>query len=38
MEKDEFPEWANLEIKPINYDNITYYSVPKLKKEIRIFR
>ena len=26
------PEWANLEINPINYDDIIYYSIPKQKK------
>jgi len=28
------PDWANLNINPINYDNITYYSIPKKKKEL----
>ena len=28
------PEWANLEIKPINYNNISYYSIPKTKKKL----
>ncbi len=28
------PEWANLEIHPINYQNITYYSVPKQKEKL----
>ena len=28
------PEWANLNIKPIDYEGITYYSVPKQKKKI----
>jgi Fe-S cluster assembly protein SufB len=28
------PDWANLTIKPINYDLITYYSIPKQKKKI----
>ena len=32
MEKNEFPEWANLKINDINYQDITYYSVPKQKK------
>ena len=27
-----FPEWANLKINDINYQDITYYSVPKQKK------
>ena len=27
------PEWANLEIKPIKYNNISYYSIPKTKKK-----
>ena len=26
------PEWSNLSIKPINYESITYYSIPKKKK------
>jgi Fe-S cluster assembly protein SufB len=30
----KFPEWANLSINPINYDTITYYSIPKQKKKI----
>ena len=30
----KFPEWANLNINSINYDNITYYSIPKQKKKI----
>jgi hypothetical protein len=29
--KRNFP-WANLEINKINYDAITYYSIPKQKK------
>ena len=29
-----FPEWANLEINDINYQDITYYSVPKQKKKL----
>jgi Fe-S cluster assembly protein SufB len=33
-EKMKFPTWANLDIKPINYDQITYYSIPKQKKKI----
>lgn len=28
------PKWANLEIKPINYDEITYYSIPKKKEKL----
>ena len=28
------PEWANLEIKQINYNNISYYSIPKTKKKL----
>lgn len=31
----KMPEWANLSIKDINYDNITYYSIPKKKKELK---
>ena len=30
-----FPEWANLDVKSINYDHITYYSVPKTKKKLK---
>ena len=30
----KLPEWANLTIKPINYDAITYYSIPKQKKKL----
>ena len=29
----DFPEWANLEVNKIDYDDITYYSVPKTKKK-----
>jgi hypothetical protein len=28
----KLPIWANLEINKINYDAITYYSIPKQKK------
>ena len=28
------PNWANLQIIPINYDTITYYSIPKQKKKL----
>lgn len=28
------PEWANLNIKPIDFDKITYYSIPKRKKKL----
>lgn len=28
------PDWANLTIKPINYDSITYYSIPKQKRNL----
>jgi Fe-S cluster assembly protein SufB len=28
------PNWANLQISPINYDAITYYSIPKQKKKL----
>ena len=27
------PEWANLDINSINYQDITYYSVPKKKEK-----
>ena len=30
----KMPEWANISIKPINYDGITYYSIPKQKKKL----
>jgi Fe-S cluster assembly protein SufB len=32
--KMKFPTWANLEVKTINYDDITYYSIPKQKKKV----
>ncbi len=32
--KMKTPEWANLSINTINYDDITYYSVPKQKKKL----
>nr|AYO28636.1 iron-sulfur cluster formation ABC transporter [Neotessella volvocina] len=32
--KMQFPEWANLEIKEINFKELTYYSQPKQKKKI----
>ncbi len=28
------PTWVNLTIKKINYNNIVYYSIPKLKTKI----
>ena len=28
------PNWANLEIKTIDFDQITYYSIPKQKKKL----
>ena len=28
------PNWANLEIKNIDFDQITYYSIPKQKKKL----
>jgi len=28
------PDWANLEIGKINYNDITYYSIPKVKKKV----
>jgi len=28
------PNWANLEIKDIDFDQITYYSIPKQKKKL----
>jgi Fe-S cluster assembly protein SufB len=31
----EFPTWANLKINLINYNDITYYSIPKKKKELK---
>lgn len=30
----KFPEWANLEIQPISFDDIIYYSIPKQKKKL----
>jgi len=30
----KFPNWANLEVKPIDHNSITYYSVPKQKKKL----
>jgi Fe-S cluster assembly protein SufB len=30
----ETPTWGNLEIKKINYDDITYYSIPKKKEKL----
>ena len=33
--KMTFPEWANLAINNINYQDITYYSVPKQKKKLK---
>ena len=30
----KMPEWANISVKPINYDSITYYSIPKKKKQL----
>ena len=32
--KMSFPEWANLDINSIDYNDITYYSVPKTKKKL----
>jgi Fe-S cluster assembly protein SufB len=29
-----FPEWANLKIGDINYNKMTYYSIPKVKKKL----
>ena len=29
------PAWANISVKPINYDGITYYSIPKKKISAR---
>lgn len=29
-----FPKWANLEIKQINFQNLSYYSTPKQKKTL----
>lgn len=29
-----FPDWANLTISPILFNNITYYSIPKKKKQL----
>ena len=30
----KMPEWANISIKDINYDGITYYSIPKQEKQL----
>ena len=30
----DFPSWANLNINEMDYNEITYYSVPKQKKKI----
>ena len=32
--KMKTPEWANLSINTINYNDITYYSIPKQKKKL----
>jgi Fe-S cluster assembly protein SufB len=32
--KMNFPEWANLKINKINFDDIIYYSIPKKKKKL----
>lgn len=29
------PEWANLKVPMINYQNIVYYSAPKIKKKLK---
>lgn len=29
-----FPDWANLSISPISYKEITYYSIPKKKRQL----
>jgi Fe-S cluster assembly protein SufB len=29
-----FPNWSNLEIQPIAFDELTYYSIPKQKKKL----
>jgi Fe-S cluster assembly protein SufB len=29
-----FPNWSNLRVEKINYDQITYYSIPKQKKKL----
>lgn len=31
----KFPEWSSLNIKEINFDEITYCSIPKYKKKIK---
>ena len=36
--KLSFPSWANLEIPPVDFQDITYYSVPKQKKKTSKFR
>jgi Fe-S cluster assembly protein SufB len=29
-----FPTWSNLKVAEMNYDEITYYSIPKIKKKL----
>jgi Fe-S cluster assembly protein SufB len=29
-----FPDWSTLEIEPINFNELTYYSIPKKKKQL----
>lgn len=31
----DFPTWSNLTIKPIDFSNIVYYSVPKQRKQLK---
>jgi Fe-S cluster assembly protein SufB len=34
VEKDQLPEWANIQHKPINFQDIIYYSAPKVKETL----
>ena len=34
----EFPTWANLKVNQIDYNAITYYSVPKQKKQLNFLK
>jgi Fe-S cluster assembly protein SufB len=35
--KMDFPSWSSLIIKPINFNQITYYAIPKQKKKKYIY-
>ena len=34
MERNECPEWAQLKFSEIDYQDIIYYSAPKIKKKL----